>query len=71
MYKTTMWWGVQLPVDWLFKKKGVEVTPKRITFDEANIAYDQILGQGSCEISSIFYGANALVINATQGIFSS
>ena len=48
--------------------RGGEVTPKSITLDEANIAYDQTLGQGGCEISSIFYGLNALLINATQGI---
>ena len=37
--------------------RGGEVTPKGITFDEANIGYDQTLGQGGCEISSNFLWA--------------
>ena len=49
----------------------VEITPKAITFDEANIAYDHTVGQGGCEISSNFWGPNTFVINATKGIFSS
>ena len=50
--------------------RGGEGNPISITLDEANIAYDQTLGQGGFEIYSIFYRQNALVLNATQCIFS-
>ena len=66
-----MWGGVQLTVDSLFFLRGGEATDKSITFDEANTAYDQSLSQGGFEICSNFYGPNALVIRAAQGIFSS
>ena len=45
---------MQWAVDSYLLLRGGEVTPKRITFVEANIAYAQTLGQGGCEISSIF-----------------
>ena len=47
----------------------VKPPPKSITFDEANRVYDQTLGQDGCEISSIFYGPHALVLNATPHAF--
>ena len=44
----------------IFFLRGGEGTLKSITFDEANIAYDQTLGQGGCEISSIFLGGKSI-----------
>ena len=46
---------------WLiFFLRGGDATLKSITFDEANIAYDETLGQGGCGMSSIFLLAKCI-----------
>ena len=47
------------------------LTPQSITFDEANIAMTKHWVRVVVKYLVIIYGQNAVVINATQGIFSS